>query len=162
RECPFQLPAAVQLALLGDREAALPAGAAASTDPEIAFSAALAAGDIERLAAAERDPDPLKRYAAAFQLVHLGHLTGVEEVDRAADRALQLRLLKKVHLRKKPAPELRDVLFHLMQTAEDAELRRYAAGVALFDWRPGDTLPLARAARGDPQIYQALLQTRAI
>jgi hypothetical protein len=49
-----------------------------------------------------------------------------------------------------------------METSEDGEIRLYSADVALYDWQPGDTLRIARAARGDVQVYQALLQTRAV
>ena len=112
--CPFQVRAAVQLAMLGEPGMELPAEARDSNDPEVAFMAALASGNIDQLVAAERDTDSLKRFAAARRLVRLGNFTGVSDVLRQAEPSQQYDLLRQFAYNKKSVPALRDVLFELL------------------------------------------------
>lgn len=169
RACPFRSRAAVALAIFGDKAQPI-AEALVSSDPDLSFTAAIAAGDADRLVAAERDSDPLKRYVAAWVLVDRGIFTGVAEVLRETTPERQLELLKRVQLRKKPATPLREVVFELMDASKSRDLRpdlvrdlkRHAVIAALSAWEPGDTLRIARSAGGEAQVRQALLQTPAI
>jgi hypothetical protein len=161
RACPFHFQAAVHLALIGNKEDVLPDGALLSEDPDIAFAAALASGDVDRLVAAEQDSDPMKRYVAACRLVRMGRLDGVGEVMRHAAPEHQRELLGAIHYQKKSTAGLRDVLFALLDTSGEERVRRDATFGLALSHQPGDTLRIARAARGDSQIYQGLLQTAA-
>jgi hypothetical protein len=162
RECPFKYPAAVHLAMMGAEGAELPPEALVSDDPDIAFTAALAVGDIDRLVAAERDTDPLKRYAAAYRLIKLGEFTGLGDVIRQADEAQQLDLLNQIGYKKKPVPALRDVFYEILETSPERAIRDAASDRIRQCWEPGDTLRIARHAQGDSLIYQGLLKTPAI
>ena len=162
RECPFRLRAAVALALLGDRETPLPAEAIGSDDADIAFSAAIASSDVDGLTAAARDSDPLKRYVAAWNLLRLGHLTGVGDAILSAAPGHQLDLLRQIGNRKLSPSVLRSPLYEVMEGSDDGAIRVAAAAALCRCWQPGDTLRIARAARGDTRIYQRLLQTPEI
>src|SRR5579872_3681646 len=159
RKCPFTQPAAVHLAMLGDAETELPPAALVSRDPDVAFSAALAVGDIDRLIAAELESDPSKRSAAAARLIGLKCFNGVEAVIRQADVAVQVDLLRAIGRVKKADPGLHDLCVELMETSSNPTVCESASGALKFCRRPGDTLRVARAARGNRRIYQDLLQT---
>ena len=152
RECPFQVRAAVQLAMLGEPGMELPAEARDSSDPGVAFMAALASGNIDQLVAAERDTDSLKRFAAARRLVRLGNFTGVSDVLREAEPSKQIELLRQITYKKKPVPELREVLFELLTESGDKEVRVLASYGVLYGCQPGDAPRIARAARAD-KVY---------
>ena len=164
RECPFQVRAAVQLALLGEPDAELPGEARNSSDSGVAFMAALASGNIDQLVAAERETDSLKRFAAARRLVRLGNFTGVGDVLREAEPSQQIDLLRQITYKKKPVPELRDVLFELLieNRDRDKEVRKLASFAVLYGCQPGDAPRIARAANGAGSIYQRLLQTAEV
>ena|SRR5579872_1791302 len=159
RESPFKFRAAVQRAMMSDEGAELPPEALFSNDPDIAFMAAIAAKNFDRLIAAERDPDASKRYTAAFVLIWYGEFSGVGEVIRQAGPKEQQDLLMRIGLKKKPAPQLRDVFWELYENSSERDVRQQAALRLRQCWQPGDTMRMARQARGDTQIYQSLLQT---
>ncbi len=162
RECPFQVRAAVQLALLGEPDAELPGEARDSSDPGVAFMAALASGNIDQLVAAERETDSLKRFAAARRLVRLGNFTGVGDVLGEAEPSQQIDLLRQITYKKKPVPELREVLFGLLTASGDKEVRKLASFAVLYGCQPGDARRIARDANGEGSIYQRLLQTAEV
>lgn len=167
RDCGFPFQAAVHLALIGNKEDVLPAEALLSDDPEIAFTAALSAGDVDRLAVAERSGDPMKRYAAAYRLARMGRFDGVGEVLRHAEPKHQVDLLWAITSRNTGIPAgapkqstvgLRDVLFELLESSDEERVRRDATFAVALSHLPGDTLRIARSARGDSQIYNGLLR----
>ncbi len=158
RQCVFRFQADVHLSLIGGKDYPLPAGALTSSDPDIAFAAALVAGDVDRLSAAEREGDPMKRYAAAYRLIRMGHLGGVGEVILQASPKHQSDLLGLIGSQKNSTAGLRDVLFALLESSGEERVRREASFGLALNHQPGDTLRIARAARGDRQIYQGLLQ----
>jgi hypothetical protein len=121
--------------------------------------AALAAGNVDQLVAAERETDSLKRYAAARRLVGLGNFTGVGDVLRQAETSQQIELLRQFAYRKKPVTELREMLFELLATSADREVRELASLAVLYGCQPGDAPRIARAANGNGSIYQRILQT---
>jgi hypothetical protein len=141
--------AAARLALLGDKVEATP-------DPRD-FTWTLAAGDIDRLTTATAADDPLTRFAAAICLIKLGVLAPVAAVLPVAAPDHLDQLLTQLEICRRPAPELRDALFEIAESAS-VELRRRALEVLCFGCRPGDALRIARAADGDPAIYQSLFQ----
>jgi hypothetical protein len=157
---PFRVRAGAQLAMLSEKGTEVPSEAQDSRDPEIAFMAALASGNVDQLVVAERDDDPLKRYASARTLVRLGNFAGVADVLRQADASHQVELLRPITYKKKPVPELREVLFELLATTSDREVRKLASFAILYGCQPGDAPRIARAANGDGSIYQRLLQTK--
>ena len=159
--CPFKTRAAAQVAMLRESDAELPGETRESSDPEMAFTVALAAGDVDRLVAAERDDDPLKRYAAARRMVRLGNFAGVGEVLRRASAGHSTDLLHLISYKKKAVPELRDVLFELLE-AEDREVRKSASFVLLLGCQPGDARRIARAVRGEGAIFQRIFQTAEV
>ena len=159
RQCPFQFQAAVHLAMIGRDGDDLPEGALDSPDPDLAFTAAMCKGDVQRLMTAMQDDDPLKRYAAAWRLARLGQLQGTAEVLRRAGPQHQRDLLGAITYKKQSTALLRDVLFELLENGADERVRRDAAHALALAHQPGDTLRIARAARGESQIYQTLMQT---
>jgi hypothetical protein len=161
RDCPFRFQAAVHLALIGNKEDVLPDGALASDDQDIAFASALVLGDVDRLRAAERDSDPMKRYAAAWRMLRMGCFDGVDEVIRLASPEHQRELLGVITWQKRPPTDLRDALFALLETSADSTVRRDASWSLALSHQPGDTMRIARAARGDSQVYHGLLKTEA-
>ena len=162
RTCPFQVRAAVQLAMLGEPGVKLPSEVRDSSDPGIAFMAALVCGNIDQLVAAERDTDSLKRFAAARRLVRLETFAGVGDVLREAEPSQQVDLLRQISYKKKPVPPLREVLFELLTESGDKEVRKLASFAVLCGCQPGDAPRIARAARGDKSIYQRILQTAEV
>lgn len=162
RECPFQIRAAVQLAMLGEPGVGPPVQARDSSDPDVAFTIALASGNIDQLVAAERETDSLKRFAAARQLVRLGNFAGVGDVLGEAEPPRQIDLLRQITYKKKPVPELREVVFELLTTSGDKEVRKLASFAVLYACQPGDAPRIARAANGDGSIYQRLFQTAEV
>jgi hypothetical protein len=160
--CPFQSQAAVQLAMLGEPGVELPREARESNDPGVAFMAALASGNADQLVAAEREPDALKRFAAARRLVRLGNFTGVSDVLRQAEISQQIELLQPLAYNKKPVHELREVLFELLAANTDRQVRELASFAVLCGCQPGDAPRIARAANGTSSIYQRILQTAGV
>jgi hypothetical protein len=158
RRSPFPESAAVRRVMLGDDSAEIPSDALDSGDPDIAFSAALIAGDIDRLSEAALGSDELQQFAAGSKLARIGALGPVREVLRGASSGYQLRLLREIEMRRKPVPPLRDALFEIVERTSDPDVRKFACFCLCYGCPPEDGLRLARAAKGDRTVYQALLQ----
>jgi hypothetical protein len=92
KRSPFKLPAAARLALIGIEDADLVREALASSDPETAFTAALALGDLDRLQAALKG-DRLEQIAAGQKLIELGVIKVVEEPIRKSPVEVQQELV---------------------------------------------------------------------
>jgi hypothetical protein len=150
--------AGVARVMLGDDTATLPLEAANSPDPDIAFTAAIITGDIDRLTAAAFSSDLLKQFAAASKLSRLGALGPISNVLRSTTTSYQLQLLKEIEMRRKPAPALRGALFDILEATNDPDIRRYACYVLCYGCPPEDGVRLARAALGERSVYQAILQ----
>ncbi len=158
RRSPLVAQAAVRRVMLGDDSAEVPSDALLSDNPDVAFSAALIAGDVDRLTAATLSGDPLQRFAAGSKLAKLGALGPVREVLRGASADDQLRLLREIEIRRKPIPALRDVLFEIAESTADSNVRKFACFVLCYGCPPDDGVRLARTARGERTVYQAILQ----
>jgi hypothetical protein len=154
RNCPFKEEAAVRLALLGESS-----GVALPADD---LGAALAMGDVDRLSTAARDGDAMMRFAAAQRLIALGVLTPVADALRTATAEQQRELLGLLDRRKKPAPELKESLFDVARSTADRRVTLMACTVLGYGCDPADALRIARAGKGDPQVYQALFQRAAL
>lgn len=162
RACPMKIPAAVQFVMVGGEGMDLPAEVLMSDNADIAFSAALASGHVDTLAAAERDADPMKRYVAAWRLVRMGLFTGVGDVLRTVQPVYQRDLLQQINMKKKSAPGLHDAFLELVERSEDHGVREAASSALLNCLQPGDTMRIAKAAKGSARVYQSLLQTASI
>ena len=157
---PFRLEAAVRLALLGTVNPDLLKEAQASADPETAFAAALALGDVDRLQTALRG-DPLEQIAAGNALIALGVIAPVVEPLRKSPAEVQRELVESALDRDEPLPELGDTLLAIVETTDDDTLRERAARILCRQARPEWALRIARAARGERYIFQSLLSERA-
>jgi hypothetical protein len=156
----FRLEAAVRLALLGRPNADLLREALGATDPETAFAAALATGDVDRLRAALTGGD-LERRAAGNRLIELGIIKPVQEVIEKSPVEVQRELVESVLRRGEPVPELGETLLGIVETTDDETLRERAARILCNQLRPAWALRIARAAHGERYIFQSLLSEAA-
>jgi len=154
RRCPLKEPAALRLALLGE-----PGGGPL---PPEDFGAALVTGDVARLSTAAHEGDPLMQFAAAQRLIELDAAAPAAGVLRSATPDRQLALLRLLERRKRPVPELKEALFEVAANAQERQVVDGACTVLCVGCDAGDALPIARAGRGDPAVYQALLQRAAM
>jgi len=155
RRCPLRDAAEIRLALLGEsHQTPLPPGD---------FGTALATGDVAFLSGSARDSaDPMCRFAAAQKLIALGVVEPVAQVLPTAPEDHQVQLLGLLERRKKPTPDLRDVLFQLARSTGNRRVHQLACYVLCYGCPPDEALQIAAAARGDSQVYQALLQKAAL
>src|SRR5262249_16409436 len=159
RRSPFRLPAAVRLALLGDKDCLVPPEAISSEDADVRFMAALALGHLETLTATLTSDDELVRFAAATRLIEADALAPLGDTIRAASEEHQIRLLRQIADRKKPALEIREAVFDIAAATPDRDVRRAAVRVLCHGCPQGEVERLANAAQGEPSSYQAILQT---
>lgn len=148
--CPLREQAAVRLACLGV--------ANGTPLPPEDFGAALVLGDIDRLAQAAKDGDPLERFAAAQRLIDCGAAELAQQAIRESVPQHQVALLKLIGRAKKPVPELRPLLFDIAETTADRDVRHYACDLLCLGCPPEDVGRLARAAQGEMTIHQSILQ----
>lgn len=120
---PFKAEAAVRLGLMGAGDPERLKAALDSKDPETAFAAALALGDADRLSVAVGKGEELMTLAAGRALARQEIFAPFAGVLKSAPLWLQAELLKELASRKKPAPELREVLVDLVENVrwEDPE-----------------------------------------
>jgi len=155
-------PAAVRLAWLSRHdEVALPADARDHADAETAFTAALVAGDRDRLRAALAG-DALMRIAAGCALVRLGESEALGPVLTEGPDAVLDELLHTLASAKAAAPALEGELLAILTGHPAARLRERAARVLIRSCRPGQGLRIAELARDDRSIWQSLLQSPAV
>lgn len=154
-------PAAVRLAYLGARDAVLPSDALDHPDPDTAFTAALAAGDLPRLRAALAG-DVLQRRAAGCALARRGAHDGLAPLLADADETVRDEVLHALAAAKAPAPALAEPLLAIVADDADAHRRERAARVLARDCPPGRAPLLAALARDDRAIWQGLLQSPAV
>jgi hypothetical protein len=157
RKSPFKVEAAVRLGLLGQRNADLLRDGLASSDPDVAFTAALVLGDVERLQAALQGDD-LQRIVAGNKLIALGIIKPVVQTVEKSPLEVQRELVEALIQRKEPAPEAEETLLGIVETTKDEPLRERAARILCRQLRPEWVLRIARAAGKDRHIFQSLLQ----
>jgi hypothetical protein len=162
RNSPFRLPAAVRLALLGDKDCQLPPEAIASGDGELRFMAALVIRHVDTLIATLGSDDELQRFAAATRLIESGAFAALGDTIRAAEPDHQLRLLQRIADQAKPAPALRDPIFEIAAATSERDVRRAAVRVLCRGCSEAEVERLADAAQGDSASYQAILQTAGL
>jgi len=158
RSSPFRLPAAVRLALLGDKDCPLPPEAIASEDADVRFMAALVTPHLDTLIATLQRDDELQRFAAATRLIEAGAFAAVGDTIRAAPPDQQLRLLKRIADQAKPAPALREAIFEIAAATSERDVRRAAVRVLCLGCPQSEVERLADAAQGDSVSYQSILQ----
>jgi hypothetical protein len=156
RQAPASSAVAVRIALLTGDPEGVPPEAVGHPDPEIAFTAALVSGDVDRLGAA-LSGGPLERIAAGTRLAELGALAPLEAPLRSGPPEVQRRLLAALVSRRAPAGPLADVLTGLLETTDDGDLREQAARVLCRTLRPDLALRVLRAAKESHTIFQLLL-----
>jgi hypothetical protein len=160
-DAPFPLEVAVRKALAGmEVDPGLLREAQASRDPETAFAASLALGEIDRLQAALRD-GVLERMAAGCSLAELGVLPPLEEPLRSGPPDLQLEIVETLLRRKEPAAPLSEALLRIVETTPDKTLRERAVRLLRRQLPPEWALRIARAAGKERYIFQSLLSEEA-
>lgn len=175
---PFRLEAGVRLGLLGKGDPDLLREALDAQDPETAFTAALAVGDAGRLAAA-LGGDELQKVAAGKRLAELGHFAQIEQTVGRSSLEVQVEILQSLLRQKRPVPELRAALFHIvdrMRFEDEALVRKLTfVGDDHLRWKvrgmalrllcracpPADALRIAQAAMGEREIFRSLLVDEA-
>ena len=123
----FKPEAAVRLGLLGVGDPDRLKAALESKDPETAFAAALALGDPDRLSVAVGKGEELMTLAAGRTLARQGIFAPLAGVLKTASLEIQADLVRELSTQKKPAPELREVLFELVENVrwdEPEEVKR--------------------------------------
>ena len=154
--CPLREAAAIRLALLGETVE----GPVTGNDD---FATALVKGDVDTLTAAARETgDSQRRFAAAQKLIALEVLAPVAVVLAAGSEEQQIALMQLLDRRKKPVLELREALFRLARDNGSERVRQLACFLLCNGCREDEALPIAEAGRGDPRVYQALLQRAAL
>jgi hypothetical protein len=107
--------------------------------------------------------DAGKRYAAAWALTQLDLLGPVAAVLSSASVERQISLLQALRKRAKPLPELREILFEIAANTPDEDVRYLChACNALGLEGPLETVRIARAAKGDRNVFQLLLQKQTL
>lgn len=158
-----KLAASVGLALLGLVDQDLVRAALASTNRELAFGAALALGDLDRLRAGLAGDD-LERIAAGNALIELGVIAPVAEPIRSSPLEVQRELVETLVRRKESAPELGETLLGIVESTTDDTLRERAARILCRGLRPEWAPRIARAARSsgnERSILQSMLSEQA-
>ena len=171
---PHRLEAGVRLGLLGKGDPDLLREALDSSDPETAFTAALALGETERLTAA-LGGDELQKAAAGKRLAELGHTGPLDQAVTQGSLDVQHEILYSLVRQKRAVPELRPTLFRLVDTMrfEDEasvrkhtffgddrarwEIREFALRLLCRACPPADALRIARAAMGERETFRSLL-----
>ena len=156
RVSPFVMEAAVRLAALTSDDITIPIDAADS-DRETAVGVALVGGDIDRLRAALAG-DELERAAAGAALAGLGLTDSLVQVLRVGPDFVRTHILQALSLARRPAPNLDTALLEIIEGTPDARLRELAARVAAPTLSTVGALRVVRAATGDRQIIQSVLQ----
>ncbi len=151
----FRLESAVRLG----QDAALLEEALDSKDPETAFAAALALGDVDRLAAA-LSGDDLTRIAAGRKLAERGAFGPLRAALRESTPEVQAELVEALARQERPAPALREALLSFVENAPD-RIRERAARVLARDCDPAVAMRIARATDGDRDILRSLLSVEA-
>ncbi len=157
QKSPFKLEAGVRLAMMAPGDPGLLQDALSSNDPDIAFSAALVLGDVDRLQAALKG-DELQKIAAGRKLIDLGILKEVVRTVEKSPLEVQQELVSSLLGRKGPAPEAAQTLLEIVETTPDGTLRERAARILCRELRPAWVLRIARAAKDDRSMIQSLLQ----
>lgn len=132
----FQEQASARLAYLFPRRYALPRELLASADPEVAFLAALAAGEEDVLAAAANDArrDELTRFAACNRLAFDGPLgAAVATSIPTLEAGHQVEVLDTIARRKCSAPGLTRALLDLVHNTDNETVRQRAILVLCRD-----------------------------
>jgi len=157
RAAPASKQRDVRLGMLGSEPT--PKELRGDPDADVAFMAALGLGDGEELSARTRSADPLQRFAAAMRLID-AKLGGsrIGDVILTASREHQFRLLRHMQLSKRSFPELKRVLFQLMEEHKDPYIRGMAGDIACAGCMPDDALEILRLSPGDSRVLQSLFQ----
>jgi hypothetical protein len=173
-----RLEAGVRLGLRGKGDPELLKEALESPDAEISFTAALALGDAERLSAA-LGGDELQKAAAGRRLAALGAMAPLARALSEGSLEVQHEILDGLIRQKRAVPELRTTLFRIVDTTrfEDAasvEKRIFVEGdrvrweilmkslrLLTRECPPEDALRIARAGRGEREIFRCLLVDEA-
>jgi hypothetical protein len=149
---------AVRMGLLGMEPA--PKELLDDSDRDLAFMAALARGDSERLANDAGSSEALRRYAVASKLIDVGlGMSSVAAILPVAPRDHQYRLLWQLQQSKKGYPELRRALFQILEEHRDGDIRGKAGTVLCQGCPPHEALEVARLSGGDSRVVQSLIQT---
>lgn len=128
-------------------------------DADVSFMAALGLGDGDQLSGYTQSSDALKRFASAMRLVDVklgGSRIGDVLLSSAPEH--QFRLLRHMQLSKRSFPELKRVLFQLMEEHKDPYVRGMAGDIACAGCMPDDALDILRLSHGDSRVLQSLFQ----
>jgi hypothetical protein len=156
RRSPARIAAAVRIGLLTGDAGEVPPEAVGHPDREVAFTAALARGDVDRLGAA-LSGEALERVAAGSRLVDLDVLAPLAEPLQQGSLEVQRAIVAALVVRRRPCPQLADALIAIVETTADPALREQAARALCRQLRPDLALRVARAAAGNRTIFQLLL-----
>ncbi|MGH7142563.1 MAG: zinc ribbon domain-containing protein [Planctomycetota bacterium] len=160
-EKQFPFPVAERRARLGDDvDAGVLRDALTAPDPDTAFGAALALGDLDRLAVGLQGA-PLQRAAAGRRRIELNALGGLSESLATSPPDIQLELLEGLRRTKTPLPELADALIDLYETTATDRLRVRAAEVLCRELNPDWAQRICAKAGKEIYIYQSLLSEKA-
>jgi len=156
--CSLKGEALVRRALLGE-DVEVPRDLLDSKNPDTAFAAALALGDIERLKQG-LNGDLLQQLAAGAKLASLGILAPLNAVLVGGYPDNQVKILRSIPS-KMAAPELRETLSNLIFSSS-LSVKNAAAAVLCREADNIDVLRVAQAGRSSSAIYQSLLQAETL
>ncbi len=159
-DAPFPLEVAVRKARLGKKDPDRLREALASQNPETAFAAALALGDVDRLENALRG-DEMEVIAAGRALAAMDLFRPLQGPLLNGSPDVQHDLIEAILRRKKPAPELSEALLRIVETTTNGTVRERAARLLCRKIPPEWALRVARAAGKERSIFQSLLSEGA-
>jgi len=157
---PFPLEVAVRMARLGKKDPDRLREALSSPNPETAFAAALALGDVDRLQNALRGDD-LEVMAAGRALAEMDLFQPLEGPILRGSPEVQHDLIDSILRRKKPAPELSEALIRVVESTPDSTVRERAARLLCRKLPPEWAMRVARRAGKERYIFQSLLSEGA-
>jgi len=124
--------------------------------------AALALGHVDTLVASLSSDDELVRFAAATRLIESDTVAPLGDTIRTAPPDHQVRLLRQIADRAKPALAIREAVYEVARATSERDVRRAAIRQLCHGCPQGEVERLADAAQGEPSSYQAILQTAGL
>lgn len=129
-------------------------------DPDTDFLVMVLNNDVRALITCLDSPDPMRRYAAALQLVRLKEAAHIGPALLTLGAEEQTQLLRDIARGKAPAPMLHDALFRIFETTRDNRASRAAAQVIAMGGRHVDAVRLLELSDADRDVLNALLRAK--
>jgi hypothetical protein len=153
---PLPHHAAPRLAALGAKVETY----AATGHPDTDFLILLLEQNPHALEQSLHSADPMRRYAAATQLIRLKQASAIGPTLRAAAEEQQRQLLQDITRTKTAIPAIHNELFAIFDTSTDHRISQSAATAICLARNPADALRLLDISPGNRDLIQVLLRAK--